>query len=190
MKDIFDIKNRAEIPINSSYIRSYPSLIRFFEGKCVITGDDIICGAHMIYGWMPTILEIDFDQKDLDLEGAAHLLMKAREEHNLTDEEITSLARLINHSFVGASKLLHFAAPEDFAIWDSKVYSFVHRKTPYHYRINDINHYREYLNKIKHLKEDPRFDALHQYVNVNTGYPVTPMRAIELIMFLEAPSLG
>ena len=116
MKNIFDLEPRTVIPKDSSYIKSYPSLLRYFEGKSTLGSEDVICGAHMVYGWMPTILTVDFDQKDLDPEGAARLLMKVRDEGQLSDGNITLLAKLINHSFVGASKLLHFVAPESFAI--------------------------------------------------------------------------
>ena len=189
MKDIFDLETWTEIPENTSYIRSYPSLLRYFEGKSILSSEDVICGAHMVYGWMPTILTLDFDQKDLDPERAALLLMKARNEGQLSDDEISCLGDLVNHSLVGASKLLHFVAPESFAIWDSKVYTFVHREAPYHYRINNIKYYCGYLNKLKSLKEDSRFNEFHNSVNVKIGYPVSALRALELVMFLNAPEL-
>lgn len=189
MKDIFDLETWTEIPENTSYIRSYPSLLRYFEGKSILSSEDVICGAHMVYGWMPTILTLDFDQKDLDPERAALLLMKARNEGQLSDDEISCLGDLVNHSLVGASKLLHFVAPESFAIWDSKVYTFVHREAPYHYRVNDIKNYRDYLNKLKLLKADSRFERFHDSVNVKIGYPVSALRAIELVMFLNATEL-
>ena len=143
----------------------------------------------MVYGWMPTILTVDFDQKDLDLEGAAALLMNARDKGKISDVDIIRLRDLINHSLVGASKLLHFIAPESFAIWDSKVYSFVHEKPPYHYRINDIKNFRDYMKNLESIKSDSRFNEFHNSVNVKIGYPVSALRAIELVMFLNAPEL-
>jgi hypothetical protein len=116
--------------------------------------------------------------------------MKVRDEGQLSDVNITLLAKLINHSFVGASKLLHFVAPKSFAIWDSKVYTFVHERPTYHYRVNDIINYRDYLNKLKLLKADSRFKQFHDSVNVKIGYPVSALRAIELVMFLNAPILA
>ena len=189
MKDVFDIEPETDFLKDNSYLKSYPSLLSFFKNKPSFSAEDVICGAHMVYGWMPTILTLDFDQKDLDPERAALLLMKARNEGQLSDDEISCLGDLVNHSLVGASKLLHFVAPESFAIWDSKVYTFVHREAPYHYRVNDIKNYRDYLNKLKLLKADSRFERFHDSVNVKIGYPVSALRAIELVMFLNAPEL-
>jgi len=190
MKDIFDLELKTVIPKDSSYIKSYTALLQYFKWKSILSVEDVICGAHMVYGWMPTILKVDFKLKDLDPDGAAVLLMKARDEGQLSDGNITLLAKLINHSLVGASKLLHFVAPETFAIWDSKVYTFVHEQPSYQNRVNNIKNYRDYLNKLKLLNADSRFERFHDSVNVKIGYPVSALRAIELIMFLNAPILA
>lgn len=186
MKDIFELERRTDIPKDSSYIRSYPSLLRFFNEIPSISAEDVVCGAHMVYGWMPTILTIYFDQEYIDPTLAAAILNKAREEGDLLDYEIEKLALLINHSFVGASKLLHFVAPESFAIWDSKVYSFVHEKQPHNSRVNKTSAYVDYLIKLNSLKKDLRFEKFYESVNTKVGYQVTPFRAMELIMYLNA----
>jgi len=69
---------------------------------------DVVCGAHMVYGWMPTILELNGD-----LEAAAQTLNEAKAGRDITAQKITKVAATINNSFVGASKLLHFVAPKD-----------------------------------------------------------------------------
>ena len=63
----------------------------------------------------------------------------------LSGTEIADLATLVNNSLVGASKLLHFVAPNTYSIWDSKVFSFVHEKRPHNYRVNDVGAYQGYL---------------------------------------------
>lgn len=108
----------------------------------------------------------------------------------LSDKEITSLAKLVNNSLVGASKLLHFVAPNQFAIWDSKIYAFVFDQKPYNYRVNEVANFRSYLNTLALIQTDSRFTAFHASVNAKIGYSVSPLRAIELVMFLNAPVFG
>jgi len=146
-----------------------------------------VCGAHMIYGWMPTILELYFEPTKLDLGGATDLLTKARSTGTLTDDELKKLSVLVNNSLVGTSKLLHFIAPSSFAIWDSKVYTFVFNERPHHYRVNQVAKYRIYLDILRELQVDYRFMQFHMSMNSKIGYTVSALRAIELVMYLNAP---
>jgi hypothetical protein len=93
---------------------------------------------------------------------------------------------LINHSMVGASKLLHFVNPQAFAIWDSKIYRFVHSKAPHQYRVNSPKAYSDYLCLLAKLQCDKRFPAFHVSINQKMGYPVSALRAIEIVMFQNA----
>ena len=69
----------------------------------------------------------------------AELLTRARGQGALSDEEIGALASLINNSLVGASKLLHFVAPEHFAIWDLRIYRFLYEREPHPYRVKSMS---------------------------------------------------
>jgi hypothetical protein len=120
-------------------------------------------------------------------EQGAQLLTRAKRTGELTNEEIASLASLINNSLVGTSKLLHFVAPENFAIWDSRIYRFLFERTPHVYRVRSVELYREYLETLAQLRSDSRFPSFHRSVNEKLDYPVSTLRAIELIMFLNAP---
>ncbi len=190
MRSIFDLELETQIPTNSSYIRSYPYIIKYFESRACLGVEELICGAHMIYGWMPTILDIDFWSDRINVQGACDILEKARETGSLDNEEILLLAEIINHSLVGASKFLHFVAPNCFAIWDSKVYKFLYKRKPHNYRLNDIRAYRSYLEGITVLKQDPRIESFKRSINEKLGYSVSDMRALELIMFLRSPTLS
>jgi hypothetical protein len=153
------------------------------------TEADFVRACHMVYGWMPTILDLYFDPPNISLASSATLLEKARTTGVLTVDELESLAKVVNNSMVGASKLLHFASPENFAIWDSKIYAFVHEKKPYNHRVNQASAYLDYLGELRRLKNDNRFSAFHNSVNNKIGYPVSAFRAIELIMFLNSPAV-
>ena len=179
------------IPRDNSYILSYRHLrdcVAQRQGN--LTPTDFVCITHMVYGWMPTVLESHLDQKNASFANGALLLDRARLDGTLPDSDIEQLRAIINNSLVGTSKVLHFVAPDHFPIWDSKIYSFLHRNTsqpkPYHSRVNQILHYRSYISILKAIKSDKRFRPFHSSVNRRLEYEVSALRAIELIMFLNA----
>ncbi len=190
MANVFDLEPHTRVLQDDSYILSYPHILSYFSAKTTFDAADMVRGAHMVYGWMPTILELYPEPPNPDLAAGAALLTKAKATGALCDQEIASLAALINNSLVGASKLLHFVAPDQFAIWDSKIYAFVFEKKPYNYRVNEVANYRSYLNMLSRIRSDSRFKAFHASVNGKIGYAVSPLRAVELVMFLNAPVFG
>ena len=141
MRDVFELEPNTAILADDPYIASYPHLLDFFKLKKVITAGDVVCGAHMVYGWMPTVLELHSDAERCDLGNAAVMLTKVKAGTSLNGAEIEALASLVNNSLVGVSKLLHFLAPNAYAIWDSKVFAFVHDKRAHHYRVNNVQRY-------------------------------------------------
>lgn len=187
MQNVFDIEASTNILQDDSYVISYQHIVGFFANKSTFSESDVVCGAHMAYGWMPTILKLYPDQKNIDLPKAAKLLTEGKTNGYLTAEQLEELASLVNKSLVGASKLLHFVAPANFAIWDSKVYSFVHGERPHNYSVNDAKKYLDYLNLLTNLSKDARFANFYFSVKSKLGYEVTPFRALELVMFLRAP---
>lgn len=189
MKDVFQIEPLTLIDRTQSYIRAYPHILASLRSRQVLDEQDFVCGAHMVYGWMPTILEIHASESVEVPEGVA-LLNKARAEGCLSAGEIERLAQLVNRSVVGASKLLHFVNPEAFAIWDSRIYRFLHLKEPHHYRVNNAAEYCEYLKRLQTYQQDERFPGFHTSVNRKMGYPVSALRALEVVMFINAPSAG
>jgi len=190
MPDVFELEPTTSIRADESYIISYPHLLDFFATKATISAGDVVCGAHMVYGWMPTILDLYTKAHGLDLVGAAQLLNKARDAGTLTDADLQRLAGLINNSLVGASKLLHFVAPSQFAIWDSKVYTFVFGQRPYQNRVSDVTSYRTYHQRLAKLQSDHRFDSFYKSIKSKMGYTVSPLRALEVVMYLNAPVIG
>lgn len=191
MKDVFQIEPLTLIDRTQSYIRAYPHLLASLRERQVLSEQDFVCGAHMVYGWMPTILEIHASESVEVHEGVA-LLNKARADGCLSVGEIERLAQLVNRSVVGASKLLHFVNPEAFAIWDSKIYQFTQPKKPkaHQYRVNNAAAYGNYLMCLQKLRQDERFPDFHSSVNRKMGYPVSALRALEVVMFLNAPRAG
>jgi hypothetical protein len=187
MSDIFVLERNTVVPIDNSYILSYRAIREFFAAKAAFTISDFVCGTHMVYGWMPTALDLYPNPPNIGLQGGADLLTKAKVAGTLSDDEIGQLAQLVNKSVVGASKLLHFVAPRVFAIWDSRIYRFLFRQAAHHYRVNVVNTYRNYLSHLHQLREDPRFAVFHTSVNDKLGYAVSDLRALEMVMFLNSP---
>jgi hypothetical protein len=190
MRDVFELEPDTEICRSNSYILSYPHILSYFAERRTLNESDLVRGAHMVYGWMPTILDLYLQPPNPDLRRGAEFLNKAKTEGDLSNDDISELVRLVNNSLVGISKLLHFINPNQFAIWDSKIYSFVFEETPYNHRVNNIANYREYIDRLHDIEYKPGFGEFHRSVNGKVGYPVSPLRAIELIMFLNAPQIG
>lgn len=126
MQNIFALP--IAVPANNSYIQSYPHIPSYFAAKTTFDAADLVRGSHMVYGWMPTALDLYTAPPNLDAAAAGDLLTKAIGPAPLVATELQALAAVTNRSLVGASKLLHFVAPDKYAIWDSKVFRFVHGK--------------------------------------------------------------
>jgi len=190
LERVFDCEPQTPIPKDSSYIISYPHILGYFGQREVFDAADLVRGAHLAYGWMPTVLELHPGPPNITLDAGAHLLTRAKRDGGLNDAEIEDLASLINNSLVGASKLLHFVAPENFAIWDSRIYAFIFRQEPYPYRVKSVALYQEYLEALAKIRANGKFERFHASVNEKVGYPVSAFRAIELIMFLNSGTQG
>jgi hypothetical protein len=187
MENIFALEPSLAIPSGDSYIASYPYLCAHFVDKATIDEADVVLGAHMVYGWMPTVLGLDTGaMRGFSLAQAATLLTTAKR-RDLNKDELLSLKGLVNNSIVGASKLLHFIEPTRYPIWDSRLYRFRHGRDGHDYQVNCVNAYLAYRRELMVLMSDTRFPAFHAAVNVKVGYPVTGLRALELMMFLAAP---
>ena len=102
------------------YVKSYPLLLKSTAHLCDAMGSNAVPGvAHIVYGWMPTILKnLTFDDHINDHLIAARQINDFQSAFNLVDGLETSP---INNSWVGLSKVLHFINPEFFPIWDSVV---------------------------------------------------------------------
>jgi len=191
MRDVFAALPGALASIDpaDSYLRSYRAIAAHFRGIATFDAETFIVAAHSVYGWMPTVLELAIES-DGDLDRAAAAVNRARREF-FDDEELNHLMRVVNNSLVGVSKLLHFASPDNFAIWDSKVYQFVLEKKPYHYRMNNIQDFAEYHQALHRLGEDKvQFPSLQSQVNQKLGYDVKPLRALELVIFYAPRGTG
>lgn len=163
---------------------TYPHFIKFFADKNNLSEEDFIAGVHMVYGWMPTIPTIHRDE--LSIEQILEYLHRVKNNRTLNEVELLALAKVINESIVGTSKLLHFIAPQTYPIWDSKVYCFVvnESKAPQN-KVNNFENYCQYMDVMRDIAKSGRVhidDDLRGLI----GNP-SEIRMIELIMFQNSP---
>ena len=175
-------------PGAESYLMSYAAFVRYFskDKTQALTEDDLVIGIHFAYGWMPTIFEF----KHTGLKEAVTIINKVKNGSLLSTEELTVLKSLLNNSIVGTSKLLHFISPENYAIWDSRVYRFVTgRNKVDHSKVNSVSLYNAYLEQIRGLvKEEQFLTSVHQPLCRQLKQDISPLRALELVLYLGGPN--
>ena len=81
------------------------------------------------------------------------------------------------------TKLLHFANPSLYPIWDSKICAFLTDKK---HTVNHVESYLEYVQYCDELVRDARFGDVHRSVERKLTYAVSPYRAVELVFFTVA----
>jgi len=159
--------------------RSYQHFVTFFAERSEVTESDLVIGSYFTYGWMPTMLDLRGDLKNtLELVNRVKL-----DGCRLSSKELMTIALNINGSVVGASKLLHFVRPDIHAIWDSRVYRYLHQKEPHTYRLQKPDAYNEYLDDLQRLQGDCRFPKLKARLKTGIGYEVTDNRISEHVMY-------
>jgi hypothetical protein len=168
-------------PAGDTFLLTYPEFLRYFQDLAVIERHHLIIAANFTYGWMPTMLRF----KSQDFDAAVAVLNHVKAGQTISDQELSCLAGVINNSLVGASKLLHFIDPSRYAIWDSRVYQYLHGSFSL-YQLHRLRNYHAYLDACATVTAHPAFSPVHQSMNAKIGYPVTPLRALELVMFMRS----
>ena len=81
---------------------------------------------------------------------------------------LNRVAAAVNHSMVGASKVLYFVNPAAYPIWDCRVYRFCYR-TPegspaagHFYQVNDAAAYADYAQTCRLVVQLPAFQGSSQ----------------------------
>lgn len=132
----------SKIVIANSYIRkdeeSYFSCWRrhienevyhiYLNTPCE-TKEDVLRIAGLAYSWMPTMLDLYYDENynwqellsDIDEFKQGNFDIRASNNFDIRLLLVTKLSKLINHSIVGASKTLHLIKPDIAPIVDSRV---------------------------------------------------------------------
>lgn len=170
--------NNIDSKISNSYINTYFEFINYFKEIDDIKRHHLIIGSHFVYGWMPTIIDLNLSE----LHQVLPILNEAKGGKLLKEDEIYIIKRCINNSMVGSSKLLHFINPNIYAIWDRRIFRFLTGKKS-QYGIDKPKTYLEYLMEIDKITQHPNYSELHLRVENAIGASVTCMRAIDIVMF-------
>ncbi len=161
-----------------TYIFSYPFLCAKFSDIERITPSDFIAIKAMVYGLMPTTMNL----RKGDLEAfLAPLELLKKTGRRLSTEELTGLKAIVNNSVVGTSKILHFLRPDIYPIWDSRINRFLHGEAR---DTNSVTRYLSYLADFDRVSADPAFEPLRASLESKLNYSVTAARAFEMIMYL------
>ena len=166
----------------SSYVKSYESIIDFFN-DIQLNENSLIQGAHMVYGWMPTILNIT--KHDLDTQNVLLSVEKISKE--IDEANLIVLIKFMNSSIVGASKLLHFIYPEKYPIWDSKICEIITDKS-YTQKVQNTLNYINYCEAIQNLINElpENLKNFKREFEEIFKYKISNVRAAELMLFLTA----
>lgn len=184
LERVFEVANDKTEFSKSSYIESYPYLIEHFANIETLTVGHVVAGAHMIYGWMPTILHINKHKIDLqDVVIVLQVVKDGRDTPTLSELEL--LKKFMNNSVVGTSKMLHFVNPTQYPIWDSKICRFTNGEDSSTHRVSKLSTYLRYREKLHELMDDERFAGFHRSIETKIGYQVSGLRALELAMFVS-----
>lgn len=172
-----EVKN-FEVSKDNSYARTYIEFVNYFNNNDPIDEHHLIIGSHFVYGWMPTIITFNIQEKEKTLK----LFNKAKSMELLDSAELDYLKGCINKSLVGLSKLLHFINPEKYAIWDSRIFRYVTGKKS-HYGIGEPKNYLEYLSIVREISSHDDYQKLHDRIAKHYNYSLHPYRAIEVVLF-------
>ena len=170
--------NSIEINKDDTYLKTYNDFIEFFASKPIITKNDFVIGAHLVYGWMPTIISFNFD----NIENNVRYLNNVKNGKLLSEPELESLKKAVNNSIVGVSKLLHFICPKNYAIWDSRIHRYTTGKKS-GYGVNTITAFMKYQTTLRELAKHPDVNKLQSGIESTLGYKISKLRTLEMIMF-------
>ena len=183
-----ELKNESK----STYNFSYPYLLNYFgQIKKGSTSQWLICGSSMVYSWMPTILNFNFEQGRID-----HATNSLKEIKKLVNNKpfdfnrpelpllLNPIVTVINNSIVGVSKFLHFSYPEIFPIWDSRVERAFSGKPNNYHQVKSIKNYIQYSKSIHKVVDEKKNDWIANELFNDSNNNLSPIRKIESMLFL------
>jgi hypothetical protein len=174
-------------PLQRSYLDTYPVFLEFFQSAIPLSADHVIIGAALVYSWMPRAMRLD----RTFAEPAAEAVSRAcAAPDRLSREEVMPIAGLLCNSIVGASKLLHFAAPSELPIWDRRVAQALGWPGTLPNGLDCLEPYLAYVRGARRMIEYPESAEARALVNRHVGYAVTPLRALELLLYLNGRANG
>lgn len=180
------MRNPGKLPkLPSEYSRSYTALLALansLDGEA--NARDLLMLGCAVYAWMPTILQSwDFSPFD-----SGKISVSMLREISCPEDAATLLTNsvegpLLNNSWVGSSKFLHFVNPNAFPIWDSRVAGRFGVKP---WSINRKPIFLEYMRFCHRnvISFDSELRGISRFLDSQDGSGVTRLRMLELMLFL------
>jgi hypothetical protein len=174
------IKNDPVLPL-------YGCIAAQFNRWVPLGWPDAVVGLHIVYGWTPTIPNLRLPA-GLPVAGKARVvkLFNAARRRLLTAEELTFLkSKFASNSMVGLSKLLHFLAPDRYAIWDTRVATVWRApRVAGHRRYNRPAAYLGYIEALHEWAPAPRATAIGTIRALSPHLAAaSDLRILELVLF-------
>ena len=180
-----------------SYIASYDYLCGFVQrARFAENPELVVVSLHMVYGWMPTVLDLLKHDKGADslspdkLREIGQILDRAKKAESFkeifTSGDFSKLKAFINNSVVGASKILHFCNPDVFAIFDSKICNVLYypdSPTKRSHNKPTIKEYLTYLEEIHRLVENMKSSELSGIFSPDYESRISLVRQVESKIF-------
>jgi hypothetical protein len=181
-----DLANKLDaLPTNNQLLTTYGPMLEFAKrNKAEFDETTLIGLAHMVYGWMPTMIQNITIKDFFDWENLIHA-------GSLDSDFLKKVMNLTNDSIVGASKLLHFLNPEMYPIYDSRVYKTISGKEK-HNLSKDVENYICYTRKLRLLakesKVNPTFSKIEKELVRKNYIPskCSRIRILEVCLYASA----
>ena len=169
--------------------KSYEIFTSFLKERDTLTAQDVLFISNAIHAWKSEKFILN---KKADLEEAAKVLNKAKKDaaagRMITLEEFEVLVLITDDECVSmATKLLHLAVPDMYAIIDRHVYRYLvgdgwEEALEKHVYAQCFDYWR-LLNKA--LVEEMDVSDIQESISNWLGYEVTQIRAIELVLYVK-----
>lgn len=169
------------------YLQSYPSLVSGCQ--TLLINKHVVSAGHLVYAWMPTIIK---RMDDPVINKIGKLLLNYGHYRELKLAQLVDVIRetdrpLLNNSWVGTSKLLHFAYPHFIPIWDSRVaQAFGIRQQNL---INNKESFLSYIDYINMHCDSPFVSPVKDWVGDRFS-PISGVRALELMYYANPNMRG
>ena len=177
-------------PRRITYLRTYGALINFAMTQTDDPHRRFLRLAAMAYGWMPRVVRIDGKHITTAIEAFQAATAASG---TSVDESLVYPIKECLHTVVGTSKVLHFANPHVYPIWDAKVEQVWIGGTPSAYYMSQPRKYVEYANEVHQMRKHKGFksflsgfrgayEARLKRLGI-PGYKISEIRAIEAAAF-------
>jgi hypothetical protein len=138
----------------TTYLRTYRALVDLAALPTDDSHRRFLQLATGAYGWMPRIVRIDPDHL---ARAVAALADASRASEAVVQESVVKPIAACLHSVVGASKVLHFANPDVFPIWDTKVERVWRQPDPSQHYMGKSGNYVRYAEEVHQLRKHQDF---------------------------------